>query len=138
MKILLILLLSAFASLAQAGNRIVVSISEQSAWLLDENGKVLMESPVATGLHHNTPTGHFTIGEKDLLHHSSINYSWRMPYYMHLANEPFGLHQYYIPWISPDGFHGRPASHGCVRMPMDKAQFFFYHTEIGTPVDIVP
>jgi lipoprotein-anchoring transpeptidase ErfK/SrfK len=138
MKVLLILLLSVFASLAQAGNRIVVSISEQSAWLLDADNKVLMESPVATGLHHNTPTGHFTIGEKDLVHHSSINYSWVMRYYMHLANEPFGLHQYYIPWISPDGKHGRPASHGCVRMPMAQAIYFYNRVEVGTPVDIIP
>jgi lipoprotein-anchoring transpeptidase ErfK/SrfK len=137
MKILLISLLAAYASFAQAGNHIVVSLSQQSAWLLDGNDKVLMESPVATGLHHNTPTGHFTIGEKDILHHSSINYSWKMPYYMHLAGEPFGLHQYYMPYISPDGLHGRIASHGCIRMPMDKAIFFYNRVEVGTPVDIV-
>lgn len=40
----------------------------------------------------------------------------------------FGLHAGYLP--------GYPASHGCVRMPKDKAIAFFRAVSAGTPVTI--
>ena len=49
-----------------------------------------------------------------------------MPYYMRLSGEPFGMHAGYLP--------GYPASHGCVRMPKDKAAMFFKNVHVGTAV----
>ena len=114
---------------AQAEIHVVVSIRNQTAWLLDDR-HVLVASPVSTarrGMH--TPTGDFEVSEKDTRHISTI-YHVSMPYYMRLSGEPFGMHAGYLP--------GYPASHGCVRMPQDKAAMFFKTVHIGTPVRIIP
>jgi lipoprotein-anchoring transpeptidase ErfK/SrfK len=131
MKRLLLTTLVAISSLvsAQAEIHVVVSIRNQTAWLLDDT-RVLLTSPVSTarrGMH--TPTGHFEVSEKDTRHISTI-YHVSMPYYMRLSAEPFGMHAGYLP--------GYPASHGCVRMPRDKAAMFFKTVHIGTPVQIIP
>lgn len=138
-KILLMLAAAVLLPLGvKAGEvHIIVSIKQQVAWLVDGDGHIMMESPVATarkGMH--TPTGNFTIGEKHIDHISTI-YHCHMPYYMKLAGESFGLHQFYMPYISKDGYFGRPASHGCIRMPMDRAIFFYNHVRVGTPVKII-
>ncbi len=39
------------------------------------------------------------------------------------------------PWIEIDSF-GTPVSHGCVNLPLDKAQWLFDWTAIGTAVVI--
>jgi lipoprotein-anchoring transpeptidase ErfK/SrfK len=122
-----LLALSSFAS-AQAEIHVMVSIRNQTAWLLDNN-RILLTSPVSTarrGMH--TPTGNFEVSEKDSRHISTI-YRVSMPYYMRLSGEPFGMHAGYLP--------GYPASHGCVRMPLDKAAMFFKTVHIGTPVQII-
>jgi len=48
---------------------------------------------------------------------------------MRLSGMPFGMHAGYLP--------GYPASHGCIRMPKDKAALFFKNVNIGTPVRIL-
>ena len=126
------LLLTAFVMIgflvsARANIRVVVSIRNQTAWLVDYD-RILMTSPVSTakrGMH--TPTGHFKVSEKDVSHMSTI-YHVPMPYYMRLSGEPFGMHAGYLP--------GYPASHGCVRMPEAKAISFFQAVSIGTPVNV--
>jgi lipoprotein-anchoring transpeptidase ErfK/SrfK len=114
---------------ARAEIHVVVSIHKQTAFLLDD-ARILLTSPVSTarrGMH--TPTGEFEVSEKDTSHINSI-YHVSMPYYMRLSGMPFGMHAGYLP--------GYPASHGCVRMPKDKAAMFFRTVHIGTPVRIIP
>jgi lipoprotein-anchoring transpeptidase ErfK/SrfK len=53
-----------------------------------------------------------------------------MPFYMRLSGRPFGMHAGYLP--------GYPASHGCIRMPKDKAILFFKNVLVGTSVRILP
>ena len=123
-----LLAISSFVS-THAEIHVVVSIHKQTAWLLDD-ARILLTSPVSTarrGMH--TPTGKFEVSEKDTSHISSI-YHVSMPYYMQLSGMPFGMHAGYLP--------GYPASHGCVRMPKDKAAMFFRTVHIGTPVRIIP
>ncbi len=55
----------------------------------------------------------------------------KMPYFMRLTNDGIGLHAGPIP--KP----GRPASHGCIRMPYEMAPVLYQHVSIGTPVSIV-
>jgi len=131
MKKLLLSALVGISSLvsAHAEIHVLVNIRNQTAWLLDDT-RILLTSPVSTarrGMH--TPTGEFEVSEKDTAHISSI-YHVSMPYYMRLSGMPFGMHAGYLP--------GYPASHGCVRMPKDKAALFFKTVHIGTPVRIVP
>jgi lipoprotein-anchoring transpeptidase ErfK/SrfK len=131
MKKLLLTALAAtcFLVSARAEIRVVVSIRNQSAWLVNGN-RILMTSAVSTarrGMH--TPTGHFEVSEKDASHISTI-YHVAMPFYMRLSGEPFGMHAGYMP--------GYPASHGCIRMPRDKAASFFRNVIVGTSVRILP
>lgn len=54
----------------------------------------------------------------------------KMPYFLRLTNDGVGLHAGPIP--RP----GRPASHGCIRMPEPLASRLFSQVPIGTPVTI--
>ncbi len=54
-----------------------------------------------------------------------------MPYWQRLTSYGIGMHVGVIP--EP----GRPASHGCIRMPKDFCPLIFEVTEVGTPVKIV-
>lgn len=54
-----------------------------------------------------------------------------MPYWQRLTSYGIGMHIGVIP--EP----GRPASHGCIRMPKDFAPLLFEVTKVGTPVKIV-
>jgi lipoprotein-anchoring transpeptidase ErfK/SrfK len=129
-KLLLMALVAiGFLVSARADIQVVVSIRNQTAWLEDDE-RIKMTSPVSTarrGMH--TPTGIFEVSEKDASHISTI-YHVSMPFYMRLSGEPFGMHAGYLP--------GYPASHGCIRMPKNKAALFFKNVIVGTPVLIVP
>lgn len=109
-------------------NRIVVSLADQSLYAY--NGQQLVAySNISSGKPgHETPTGAFTVSEKDVDHHSSIYDNAAMPFFMRLTDEGVGLHAGFIP--------GYPASHGCVRLPMGMARELYLHVEAGTPVEI--
>ncbi len=55
----------------------------------------------------------------------------KMPYFMRVTYDGIGLHAGPIP--RP----GRPASHGCIRMPSKMAPVLFKHVGVGTRVSIV-
>jgi hypothetical protein len=111
-------------------NHIVVSLADQSLYAY--NGKQLVAySNISSGKPgHETPTGSFTVSEKDPDHHSSLYENASMPFFMRLTDGGVGLHAGFIP--------GYPASHGCVRLPLGMARELFQHVESGTPVEIVP
>lgn len=54
-----------------------------------------------------------------------------MPYWHRLTSYGIGMHVGYIP--EP----GRPASHGCIRLPRDFSPLLYEVTKVGTPVKIV-
>jgi hypothetical protein len=109
-------------------NRIVVSLADQT--LRAFNGSTLVAtSNISSGKPgHETPTGDFTVSEKDPDHHSSLYENASMPFFMRLTDGGVGLHAGFIP--------GYPASHGCVRLPYGMAHELFQHVEAGTPVEI--
>jgi len=111
-------------------NHIVVSLADQSLYAY--NGKQLVAySNISSGRPgHETPTGSFTVSEKDADHHSSLYDDASMPFFMRLTDGGVGLHAGFIP--------GYPASHGCVRLPYGMARELFQHVDSGTPVEIVP
>jgi len=110
-------------------NHIVVSLADQSLYAY--NGQQLVAySNISSGKPgHETPTGEFTVSEKDVDHHSSIYDNAAMPFFMRLTDGGVGLHAGFIP--------GYPASHGCVRLPMGMARELYQHVEAGTPVEII-
>lgn len=105
---------------------IVVSIPDQRAYVY-RNGVRIGVSTVSTGKPgHATPTGVFTILQKDVDHHSSIYNNASMPYMERLTWQGVALHAGNLP--------GYPASHGCIRMPPAFAKLLFGVTHYGTPV----
>lgn len=108
--------------------QIVVSLREQN--LKVYRGLELVSStPVSSGKSgHSTPTGVFSILEKRRKHFSNLYDDAPMPFMQRLTWSGIALHQGKLP--------GYPASHGCVRLPMDFAQNLFGMTERGMHVVI--
>lgn len=105
---------------------LVVSLPDQRAHVY-RNGVIIGVTTVSTGKKgHETPTGIFTILEKDVDHHSSIYNSAPMPYMERLTWSGVALHAGKLP--------GYPASHGCVRMPYEFAKLLFAETKKGMTV----
>ncbi|MEZ5844872.1 MAG: L,D-transpeptidase family protein [Hyphomicrobiaceae bacterium] len=77
---------------------------------------------------HRTPTGVFAILEKQRHHVSSIYKGAQMPNMERLTWGGIALHAGNLP--------GYPASHGCVRLPMQFSRLLFGVTHLGTVVII--
>lgn len=106
---------------------IIVSIKEQLLHV-HRKGQRIGVATVSTGkTGHATPVGVFTILQKEEEHVSSI-YDAEMPFMQRLTWSGIALHAGALP--------GYPASHGCVRMPLDFAKLLFGVTKLGTPVVI--
>jgi lipoprotein-anchoring transpeptidase ErfK/SrfK len=125
----------ALAPLETGYAHVEINLSRQRLLIVDESGRVVKTLPVSTGSgkwftsegitrRAITPTGRFTVYRK-------IE-GWR--------KSPLGM--LYYPNYIVDGvaIHGsrsvpsRPASHGCIRIPMSDAREFSEMTPIGTVV----
>jgi len=141
---------------ASAGKPTVkISLGEQRAYFY-KSGQLVGISQLSTGREGlNTPSGRFSIVQKDLNHVSSKYGDYvddadnvvkanvelgkdpkppgthfkgaPMPYFMRIV-DGVGMHAGYLP--------GYPASHGCIRMPEFMAENFFKSVSTGTPVTI--
>jgi hypothetical protein len=104
----------------------IVSLPEQLAYVY-RNGVIIGASTVSTGKKgHETPTGVFTILQKNQDHYSSLYDDAPMPYMQRLTWSGVALHAGRLP--------GYPASHGCVRMPYEFAQKLYAETRTGLTV----
>jgi L,D-transpeptidase catalytic domain len=107
---------------------IVASITEQVAYVY-RNGVRIARSSVSTGRPgHRTPTGVFTILEKEVHHTSSIYKGAEMPYMERVTWGGIALHAGDLP--------GYPDSHGCVRLPLEFSKLLFGVTMKGATVII--
>jgi lipoprotein-anchoring transpeptidase ErfK/SrfK len=115
--------------------RIDVDLSRQMLSVIDESGRVTKVLPISSGSggwyvsegerrRAVTPTGRFRVYRKTPGWHKS----------------PLGLMYYPVYIAGGVAIHGspyvprRPASHGCIRIPMYAAKAFYDATEIGTVV----
>jgi lipoprotein-anchoring transpeptidase ErfK/SrfK len=106
----------------------VVSIADQHVTFYDANG-VWSQSIVSTGVQgHPTPTGVFTILEKERWHHSNIYSGAPMPFMERITWTGVAMHEGVVT--------GHPASHGCIRLPGDFARKLFGVTVPGERVII--
>nr|WP_299857916.1 L,D-transpeptidase [Sphingomonas bacterium] len=107
---------------------IIVSLRLQRAYAY-RNGVVIGVSTVSTGAAgHRTPTGIFTILQKDADHVSNIYSDAPMPFMQRLTWGGIALHAGNLP--------GYPASHGCVRLPAAFAKLLYGVTKLGMTVVI--
>jgi hypothetical protein len=108
----------------------VVALKQQRITIYGANGK-LMQAPVSTGRSgYETPAGVFSILEKRREHYSNLYDDAAMPFMQRLTWSGIALHAGALP--------GRPASHGCIRLPHSFAGQFFDQTRVGMRVLIVP
>jgi len=110
-------------------NHIVVSLADQRLYAYHDQQLVAWSNISSGRPGHETPTGSFTVSEKDVDHHSNVYNNAPMPFFMRLTDEGVGMHAGELP--------GYPASHGCVRLPMGMARELYRHVESGTPVEII-
>jgi hypothetical protein len=106
----------------------VVSITEQRAYVY-RNGILIGATTVSTGRPgHLTPTGVFTILQKQKEHRSTIYDGAPMPYMERLTWGGVALHA--------GGLPGYPESHGCIHLPSEFARLLFATTSDGMTVVI--
>ena len=135
---------------------VLVSLSKQRAYVYAGN-QLAIDTPISSGKKAGfTPTGHFTIIQKDPNHRSNIYGNFvdshgrvvragvssridsapsgshyegaPMLYFMRLTHEGVGMHVGILP--------GYPASHGCIRMPAEIAPQIYARVKLGTPVQV--
>ena len=93
------------------------------------NGVRVAVSTISSGKEgYSTPTGVFTILEKNKEHYSRTYDNAPMPYQQRLTWKGVAMHAGNLP--------GFPASHGCIRLPMEFAKKLFDLTEKGGTVVI--
>ena len=108
---------------------VVVSIPLQRAYVY-RGGDLIGVSTVSTGRKgHSTPVGRFDILEKRKKHFSNKYNNAPMPFMQRLTWDGIALHAGEIP--------GRPASHGCIRLPLDFARHLFGVTRVGASVHVL-
>lgn len=148
----------ALANVINSSNsRVLISLSKQRVYLM-VGDEVYIDSPISSGKRAGmTPTGSFTILEKDPDHRSNIygdfvdrqgrvvrsgistkvdsapsGTSYRgapMFWFMRMTWSGVGMHVGILP--------GYPASHGCIRLPADIAKMIYEKVKIGTSVTVV-
>ena len=136
---------------------VLVSLSKQRAYVYAGN-RLAIDTPISSGKKAGfTPTGNFTIIQKDPNHRSNIYGNFidsrgrvvrggvsaridsapsgthfegaPMFYFMRLTSEGVGMHIGILP--------GYPASHGCIRLPAEIAPQIYARVKLGTPVQVV-
>ena len=108
--------------------RVVISLSNQMAYLY-RGDRLVAVTTISSGKPGNdTPTGYFPILEKKPMYRSVKYDNAPMPHMQRIDNYGIALHA----GINP----GRPASHGCIRLPAKFAAKLYTVTRVGTPVMI--
>ena len=109
--------------------KVTVDLSKQRA-ILYRDGEPVDSSPISSGRQgYRTPKGAYVVTNKYRDWKSTLYEDASMPFFMRLSCGDFGMHAGALP--------GYPASHGCIRMPYEKAREFFSKVEVGTLVEIV-
>jgi hypothetical protein len=108
----------------------IVSLRSQQITVYDAKGWIV-RAPVSSGQKgRETPAGIFSIIQKNKEHYSSLYDDAYMPHMQRITWSGIALHGGVLP--------GRPASHGCVRMPYDFAADLFDATRVGMRVIVAP
>lgn len=108
--------------------QIVVSLHDQQMQIW-RGSELVAQSPVSSGKPgHETPTGIFSVLHKKKYHESNIYSNAPMPWMQRLTWTGIALHEGKLP--------GRPASHGCVRLPDGFAEELYSMTSAGAHVVI--
>jgi len=106
----------------------IISLTSQRAYVY-RNGLPIGVSTISSGrAGFETPTGIFTILQKDADHKSNLYEDAPMPFMQRLTWGGVALHAGNLP--------GYPASHGCIRLPVAFAKLLYGVTKLGLTVII--
>ena len=111
---------------AQGAPRVVVGLGDQLAYLYRGRTLVAVAAVSSGKAPKVTPTGIFNVLEKKRMHRSRKYDNAPMPFMQRIDQYGIALHAGHNP--------GRPASHGCVRLPSQFAAKLFQVTDVGTTV----
>jgi len=117
--------------LAEGPQRVEISLPAQElrAW---QGARLVLQSRLSSGRRGSTPTGDFHAGPYRAEKHFSKRYhNAPMPWSVQIRGHVF-IHGF-------TSVPRHPASHGCIRLPLDEgnpARFFFEWVLTGTPVRI--
>ena len=107
----------------------IIALNQQRVTIYDADGW-LLRAPVSTGqTGYETPAGIYSVLEKNREHYSNLYDGASMPFMQRLTWSGIALHAGVLP--------GRPASHGCIRMPHEFAKELFDLTKVGLRVIVV-
>jgi lipoprotein-anchoring transpeptidase ErfK/SrfK len=105
---------------------VVIAIDKQQLTLYSD-GEPVAHSRVSTGqAGHATPTGVFSIIQRDRYHHSNIYSGAPMPFMQRITWSGVAMHEGVVP--------NYPASHGCIRLPGAFARQMWGTTKMGARV----
>ncbi|MGY2901267.1 L,D-transpeptidase family protein [Bradyrhizobium sp. URHC0002] len=108
----------------------IVSLHSQRITVYDAKGWIL-RAPVSSGTKgRETPAGIFSVIQKVEEHYSNLYDDAFMPHMQRITWSGIALHGGVLP--------GRPASHGCIRLPFDFAERLFDATATGMRVIVAP
>lgn len=145
------------AQITQENSYVVISIAKQRAWVMFGDSMTYIDTPISSGKRTGmTPTGKFTVMQKDKDHRSSVYGDFvdkrgrivRRGVSTKIDSAPGGTRYVGAPMkffcrLTGDGvgFHvgklpGYPASHGCIRLPEEIAPLVYEKVKLGTPVEI--
>lgn len=114
--------------------KIIISLADQEMWVF-ENDKIVERFPVSTGRPgHSTPPGKYSV-------HNLAPRAYSKPYDCYMlqwmaitGDGEIGMHA--LEGTSYERHLGHVASHGCIRLSHDNAEWLYDWVEIGTPVEI--
>ena len=108
---------------------VAIDLTNQRAFVFQGQALVGISAISSGRRGHGTPTGTFPILEKSRFHRSNIYSNAPMPFMQRLTWGGIALHAGYDP--------GRPASHGCIRLPYGFARVLFQATRVGGTVAVM-
>ena len=107
---------------------VIISLNKQRLTLYSD-GQPIAYSRVSTGVPgHPTPTGVFSVIQKDRWHHSNIYSNAPMYFMQRITWSGVAMHEGVVP--------SHPASHGCIRLPGAFARQMWGITKLGVRVII--
>jgi lipoprotein-anchoring transpeptidase ErfK/SrfK len=108
---------------------VAIDLTNQRAFVFQGHALVGIAAISSGRAGHGTPTGTFPVLEKARYHRSNIYSNAPMPFMQRLTWGGIALHAGYNP--------GRPASHGCIRLPYAFARALFQATRVGATVTVM-
>ena len=111
---------------AAGPERVVVSLSDQLAYLYRGDALVAVSTISSGRSGRDTPIGIFAVLDKRPFYRSKKYDNAPMPWMQRIDQYGIALHAGYNP--------GVPASHGCIRLPTAFAKKLYSVTDLGTPV----